>query len=940
VTRDARGREYWLQTIKRPIIDDNGVANQILGVATDITARKRAEEAVRESQQMLQLVMNNIPQSIFWKNRNLTYLGCNRNFADDAALAVPEEVVGKNDYDMPWVEQAELYRADDSRVMESGEPVLGYEEPQTTPDGSQIWLRTSKVPLRDVAGNVTAVLGMYEDITDRKQAEAERERFTTQLDTAADVAGQVSAILDPDQLLSAVIPLLHDRFQLYHVHFYGLDAAAGELVLRAGYGEPGRIMLEQGHKIPLEREQSLVARAVRTREPVLVNDVTQAPDFLPNPLLPETRAEVAVPAIAGGQMLGVLDVQQNVPDYFTEADLDVFTTLTGQIATALQNAGYVEMVEARLQVSQALAGAQTEDEVLDAMIKTAGFYPLAQTSIYTFNPQASELTAVVRRVDTFDSGQAVIVQPGMTFPASMFPVLGFISADKLFVSANMAADERVDPASRELVKQTGGVSLAALPITAGNEWLGLIALTSSQEGYFDLRKLYLYRSLAEQGAVALRTARLHDQVQESLTDTRVRFEVSQALAGAQTEEEVLDVLIQQMGLYPNAQVGIDLIDPGAAELTFVVRRNATFDSGLAGHEPGMRFSVAQFRLAQHFSPDTPFVSPNTQLDERFDPSSREFARKVGHTSIAILPITAGTEWLGVIGAFSPEEGYFDESKLHLYQALAEQGAVALRIARLYDETQRTAERLREVDRLKGEFLATMSHELRTPLNSILGYSEFLLVDLAEELDSESFEDLQSIHDNSRHLLHLINDILDLTKIEAGRLTLNFEEVEVAPLLDEVRTNNAGLLVNKSVEMTVEVESGLPAIRADRVRLSQIMNNLVSNAVKFTEQGQVCLRAFQEESQVCLEVQDTGVGIKSDDLDAIFDKFRQVDGSFTRRAQGTGLGLAITRHLVEMHGGSINVRSQPGQGSTFTVRLPVQHPEAEAVAASGNAKPNE
>jgi PAS domain S-box-containing protein len=742
-----------------------------LGHLLDITERKQAQEAVRQSQQMLQLVMNNIPQSIFWKDRNLTYLGCNDNFAQDAGKVSPEEVVGKTDYDMPWLDQAELYRADDQRVMDANQPVLGYEEPQTTPDGSQIWLRTSKVPLHDAEGQVMAVLGMYEDITERKRAEAERERFTTQLSTAADVATQVSAILDPDILLRAVIPLVLDQFKLYHVHVYILDKAAGELVLRAGYGEPGRIMLECGHKIPLESEQSLVARAARSKEAVLTNDTQLAPDFLPNPLLPETRSEVAVPLIASGQVLGVFDVQHNQAGYFTEADVDVFTTLAGQIATAFQNAA------------------------------------------------------------------------------------------------------------------------------------------------------------------------LFNQVERSLEETRVRFEVSQALAGAQTEEEVLNVLVQQMGLYPKAQVGIDLIDSGAAELTFVVRRNAAFDSGLAGHEPGMRFSATQFRLAQRFSPDAPFVTSNAQLDERFDSPSREFARKVGYTSIAILPITAGTEWLGVIAAFSPEEGYFDEDKLHLYQTVAEQGAVALRIARLYDETQRTAERLKEVDRLKSEFLANMSHELRTPLNSILGYTEVMLMGIDGEMDPETKADVQAIYDNGQHLLHLISDILDLAKIEAGRLNLNFETADIRPLINDVVTSTNGLLLKqqKPVEFIVEVAEDLPAVQVDRLRLNQILNNLLSNAVKFTEEGHITLRAFHEDGHVCLEVQDTGLGIKPDDLDDIFEKFRQVDGSYKRRAEGTGLGLAITRHLVEMHGGSINVCSQPGEGSTFTVRLPIQCPEVEKAPASSDGQ---
>jgi PAS domain S-box-containing protein len=560
----------------------------------DITERKQAEEAVRASQQMLQTVMDNVPQSIFWKDQDLAYLGCNREFAEDAGKE-PEEIIGKTDYDMPWVEQAELYRADDSRVMSSGEPVLNYEEPQSTPDGSHIWLRTSKVPLRDAQGKVTAVLGIYEDITERKQAEQERERFTTQLSTAADVAAQIGAILDPDQLLNTVIPLLKERFGLYYVHFYTLDEAARQLALRAGYGEPGRIMLERGHSIPLDAERSLVARAARSKEIVLVNDVTQEPDFLPNPLLPETRSEVAVPAIAGGVVLGVFDVQHNVPDYFTKADLDVFATLTGQITTALQNAG------------------------------------------------------------------------------------------------------------------------------------------------------------------------------------------------------------------------------------------------------------------------------------------------------------------------------------------------------LFEEIQRAAERLREVDRLKSEFLANMSHELRTPLNSILGYTEVMLMGINGELDPETLADVQAIYDNGRHLLRLINDILDLAKIEAGRMTLNLESLEVAPLFEEAKTSNAGLLVNKPVEMILEVEENLPSIQADRMRLSQILNNLVSNAVKFTEAGHITLRAFGEDGWVCLEVEDTGAGIKEADLETIFDQFHQGDSSHKKRAEGTGLGLAITRHLVHMHGGSISVRSQVGEGSAFSVRLPVESRAAEAGGVSGNGR---
>jgi signal transduction histidine kinase len=246
---------------------------------------------------------------------------------------------------------------------------------------------------------------------------------------------------------------------------------------------------------------------------------------------------------------------------------------------------------------------------------------------------------------------------------------------------------------------------------------------------------------------------------------------------------------------------------------------------------------------------------------------------------------------------------------------------------------RTAERLREIDRLKSEFLASMSHELRTPLNSIIGYTEIMLMGLDTDLDPETLEDVQAIYDNGQHLLRIINDVLDLAKIEAGRLELNEEEVPVETLVDAASSSITGLLVNKEkpVEFKIEVEDDLPTIHGDQVRLNQVINNLTSNAVKFTDEGHITLRAFRDDGWICLEVEDTGIGIAKEDLDKIFERFQQVDGSNARRQEGTGLGLAITRHLIEMHGGTITVKSEPGVGSTFTVRLPAEHREIESTA---------
>jgi signal transduction histidine kinase len=215
----------------------------------------------------------------------------------------------------------------------------------------------------------------------------------------------------------------------------------------------------------------------------------------------------------------------------------------------------------------------------------------------------------------------------------------------------------------------------------------------------------------------------------------------------------------------------------------------------------------------------------------------------------------------------------------------------------------------------------MSHELRTPLNSIIGYAEILMMGIEGEIPAEVLEDVEAIYENGHHLLNLINDVLDLAKIEAGHLNLNLEAVDLTHILDEVQTSAAGLLAKKDLHVLVETEESLPAVRGDRVRLNQILNNLLSNAIKFTEEGHVKLRTYRDNGHVCIAVEDTGVGISQENLELIFERFRQVDGTSTRTQEGTGLGLAITRHLIEMHGGTIDVQSQPGQGSTFTVRLP-------------------
>jgi signal transduction histidine kinase len=268
---------------------------------------------------------------------------------------------------------------------------------------------------------------------------------------------------------------------------------------------------------------------------------------------------------------------------------------------------------------------------------------------------------------------------------------------------------------------------------------------------------------------------------------------------------------------------------------------------------------------------------------------------------------------------------FTEEDANIYTTLASQVGVALQNARLYAEQAATLTQLRELDRLKSSFLANMSHELRTPLNSILGFADVILEELDGPLTENMSNDLRLIQKNGAHLLHLINDVLDMAKIEAGRMNLNPENFFLIELLEEVTGLTSSLASERNNALFIESASDQSiSIYADRTRLRQVMINLVNNAIKFTERGKISILMERRDDLVYVAVKDTGIGIPPENLESVFQEFTQVDTSTTRKAGGTGLGLPISRRLVEMHGGRLWAESSGvhGEGSTFMMELPI------------------
>jgi signal transduction histidine kinase/CHASE3 domain sensor protein len=293
----------------------------------------------------------------------------------------------------------------------------------------------------------------------------------------------------------------------------------------------------------------------------------------------------------------------------------------------------------------------------------------------------------------------------------------------------------------------------------------------------------------------------------------------------------------------------------------------------------------------------------------------------GIRALLAVPMLREDHVIGALVVTRNAPGAFSAETIELLKSFAGQSALAIHNAKLFEELERKGRELEEASRHKSEFLANMSHELRTPLNAVLGYAELIQDGIYGDVPDKIQDVLERIQQNGRHLLGLINDVLDLSKIEAGQLTLSPIDYSMRELVLDVVSATEALAAEKRLALEVDVPADLPLGRGDERRLTQVLMNLVSNAIKFTETGSVSIRAKVEDGSFVVRVADTGMGIADQDLERIFGEFQQVDSSSTRKTGGTGLGLAIARRIVEMHGGRIWVESTPGAGSTFYFTVP-------------------
>ncbi len=331
------------------------------------------------------------------------------------------------------------------------------------------------------------------------------------------------------------------------------------------------------------------------------------------------------------------------------------------------------------------------------------------------------------------------------------------------------------------------------------------------------------------------------------------------------------------------------------------------------------------------SPDTP--TRRAALERRViqvadllaDPAFAPTAAHVDEQTRSVLsvPLLRENDLVGVITVWRSEVRPFSDKQVALLSTFADQAAIAIENVRLFAELKRSNAQLEQATEAKSRFLANMSHELRTPLNAIIGFTDVLLAQMAGPVNERQRDYLNDVASSGHHLLSLINDILDLSKVEAGRVEMDFVDLDIAATVDSALTVVRDRAERHAIAFSVHLDEGLPDVRADERRLKQILLNLLSNAVKFTpDGGHVHVSCARRDAEVEIAVHDSGIGIAPEDQPKVFEEFRQVGKDTARASEGTGLGLTLTKRLVELHGGRIRLDSELGKGTTFTFTLPV------------------
>jgi signal transduction histidine kinase len=760
---------------------------------------------------------------------------------------------------------------------------------------------------------------------------------TRQLNEALERENATAEVLriistSPGELNPVFQAILANATSLCEAKFANLFLCEGDAFRVVAMHNAPAVYAEERLRQPLRQGlDSGLSRCARTKQTVQIPDLLADPAAAPMlAKFAAARTILAAPMLKESDVIGVIIIYRQEVRPFTDKQIELVQNFAKQAVIAIENTRLLNELRESLQQQTATAdvlnvisqSAFDVQPVFETIIKNAA--QLCQSVLSAVYRSDAELVHLVAH-DQFSPESVTAVRAAYPVPITSDNVIAVAVREKRVVHI---ADVLVSGGYTELQRTSGYRAILVVPIMRGDVAIGAIAVMQLQPRLFPETQVELLKTFASQAVIAIDNVRLFnelrqrtDDLSESLQQQTATADVLKIISRSTFDlKSVLQTLVESAARLCNAD---------AATVTrqkdgrFIRAESYGYSPEFIEHlralpvEPGRGSAMGRALLeGKTVQIADVLADPDYTLTE---------AQKLGgyRTMLGVPMLREGLP-IGVLTLTRLQVRPFTDREIALVSTFADQAAIAIENVRLFDEIQEKNRQLADASQNKSQFLSSMSHELRTPLNAIIGLTEMLVANTARFGTEKALEPLRRVNAAGTHLLNLINEILDLSKIEAGKLDLNPEPVDLTRLIDEV-VGTAGQLAEKNKNrLIVEAHENLGALTTDSMRLKQILLNLLSNACKFTKEGEVTLRVHNVadgREWVELAVADSGIGMTADQQAKLFQDFTQADSLTARRYGGTGLGLAISRKLARMMGGDVFVASEPGKGSVFTVRLP-------------------
>jgi two-component system, NtrC family, sensor kinase len=689
-----------------------------------------------------------------------------------------------------------------------------------------------------------------------------------------------------------------------------------------------------GETRPINRDRGfLVDRAIRDGQTIHIHDYrteSEADNDVKRAVVGlGIRTALAVPLLREGMPIGAIMIRRTEVRPFTEKQIKLLETFADQAVIAIENVRlFKELGERNAELREALEHQTATAEVLGIISRSPTDVQPVLDAIVKSAARVCGIDDVVLRLR---EGSALI--PRAHF-GSMPPDRVEVSIDALHIrwmrehGALHVPDVRAQNDFPTLGRGREWRTFLAAPLRQQGELIGMLAARRIEVRSFTPVQIKLLETFADQAVIAIENVRLFQELQartselaRSVGELRALGEVGQAVSSTLDLETVLTRIASHAVQLSGADGGA-IYEYDEDTLEFQLRGSHQIEKELVDALRASPIQLGGGAVGQAAASREP-VQVTDVLDERQYAAARfrPMLARLGYRSLLAVPLLREQRIMGGITIYRRRTGSFSPEVIKLLQTFATQSVLAIQNARLFREIEDKSRQIEAANRHKSEFLANMSHELRTPLNAIIGFSEVLGERMFGELNEKQAEYTEDILSSGRHLLSLINEILDLSKVEAGRMELELAAFDLPLAIDNARTFVRERATKHGIKLDVTVDDRLGEFVGDERKIKQILLNLLSNAVKFTpEGGRIGINARQADGSVEISVSDTGIGISPEDQAKIFEEFRQVGGDYAHKREGTGLGLTLAKKFVELHGGKIRVESEVGKGSIFSFSL--------------------